>query len=138
MTSSYTVTCQIKGFILRCGSETVGQCVYCGRPFCKRHGVILAEGEEVCSRKNCVSKREDLTRHLAYKDAVLERNRQRLCGVEGCENAFAAQCSRCKGYFCPRHAEAVQDHAYEGMVRVERSALLCKQCQRRRSVWTRQ
>lgn len=111
--------------------------MYCGRPFCARHGVFLDEGEEVCARKYCVAKRRDLEAHLAYKEAVLVLNRQRRCGIEACGNTFTEQCSRCKCYFCRQHLEAREDAVIENDVRVTRMSSMCNHCWRRRPIWTR-
>ncbi|HEX5368791.1 MAG TPA: hypothetical protein VFY10_05175 [Dehalococcoidia bacterium] len=130
--------CAIRGLLSSCGAEVQGTCVYCGRAFCKDHGVVLPNGEEVCSRKNCVAKRDDLARHLEYKDAVLLRNRQRLCGIESCGNEFAGQCARCKGYFCKKHAVISDDPALEAEVPIGHLAHVCKHCQARRAIWLKE
>ena len=127
--------CAIRGLLSSCGAEAEGTCVYCGRSFCKNHGVFLPNGEEVCSRKNCVAKRDDLARHLEYKDAVLVRNRQRLCGIDGCSNQFAGQCARCKGYFCNKHAEPADDPALDDETRITAPPRVCRHCQVRRAIW---
>lgn len=129
--------CAIKGFLSSCNAEATGVCVYCGRPFCQSHGVVLPNGEEVCRRKNCVAKRDDLAKHLEYKDAVLLRNRQRLCGIESCNNPFTGQCGRCKGYFCGKHTDSTYERVFEGQARFDQPASLCKHCQSRRGIWLR-
>jgi hypothetical protein len=129
--------CEIKALLRACGDTAIGQCVYCGRPFCQRHGVTGEDGEEVCSRKNCVAKKEDLVRHLVYKEGVLRRNRQRLCGLENCQNSFTGQCSRCKLYYCGRHRFPGSEQVFDGQVRIDRPAMLCRHCQQRRPIWLR-
>jgi len=129
--------CQVKGGLFKCGVAANAMCVYCGKPFCERHGVIGAEGEEVCDSKNCVAKREDLARHLVYKDAVLSRNRQRLCGVDACGVEFLAQCSRCKLYFCKDHIETREMGVIEEGMHFERPVAVCRHCWQRRPIWER-
>jgi predicted nucleic acid binding AN1-type Zn finger protein len=137
MASVQTLDCAVKGGLFRCREAAAGVCVYCGRPFCARHGVFLAEGEQVCARKFCVAKRRDLDRHLVYKQDVLNLNRQRQCGITGCGASFSDQCSRCKGYFCGRHLDARDDPVMENGVKVPRMASMCSHCWRRRPIWTR-
>jgi hypothetical protein len=130
--------CGIKGFLSSCGEDATGMCVYCGRTFCAKHGVILEEGEEVCSRKNCVAKREDLAVHLVYKTVVLERNRGRLCGLEVCVEQFVSQCTRCRGYFCTSHVFVAPDSVREGELLPDRPPIVCRHCHERRPIWSRE
>ena len=122
----------MKGLISQCGAEATAQCVYCARPFCRRHGFILDDGHEICTRKNCVAKKEDLERHLEYKAFVLQRNRGRLCGIEICVEEFVAQCRRCQGYYCRGHLLLSEEVAPEGQPSTE-----CRHCRERRPIWTR-
>jgi len=128
-------SCQVKGSLFRCGDAANAMCVYCGRPFCERHGVIGSEGAEVCDSKNCVAKREDLALHLVYKDAVQALNQRRVCGIETCGVEFVAQCSRCKLYFCGGHVETRVMAVIEEGMRFERPVLVCRHCWQRRPIW---
>ena len=130
--------CAIKGFLSSCGEDASAQCVYCGRPFCQKHGVVLEEGEEVCSRKNCVAKREDLALHLVYNEKALERNRGRLCGLPACSEQFTSQCNRCRAYFCTKHVFVAPDSVNEGQPLPDRPPIICRHCHERRPVWTRE
>ncbi len=130
--------CAIKGFLSSCGDDATAQCVYCGRAFCAKHGVVLEEGEEICSRKNCVAKREDLARHLVYKEVVLKQNREKLCGLEVCGEQFASQCTRCRGYFCAQHVFLASDSVGEGQPLPDRPPVLCRHCYERRPIWLRE
>jgi hypothetical protein len=112
-------------------------CVYCGRPFCERHGVVGQDGEEVCDSKNCVAKREDLAAHLVYREVAREFNSARVCGLEECEQEFEGQCSRCKAYFCRLHIELREMLTTEEGVRTERLVLVCRHCFVRRTIWER-
>jgi hypothetical protein len=128
-------SCQVKSGLFKCGDTANAQCVYCGRPYCQRHGDFGPQGEEVCDSKNCVAKREDLAIHLVYKEAVIVLNRQQLCGVETCGVEFIAQCSRCKLYFCRTHIETREMAVMEEGMRFERPVLVCRHCWKRRPIW---
>ena len=95
----------------------------------------MEDGREICSRKYCVAKREDLVVHLAYKGVVDKRNQSRRCGLEGCRSEMTGECVRCRGFFCDRHAEKRQERVYENQVLVHRVASLCEHCWKRRSIW---
>jgi hypothetical protein len=127
--------CQVKGGLFKCGDAASAMCVYCGRHFCEKHGVSRALGEEICDSKNCVAKREDLDRHLVYKESVLTFNRERVCGLEVCEEEWARQCSRCKGYFCNEHLEVREMMVTDEGIQAERLVLVCRHCWERRPIW---
>ena len=122
-------TCQIKGFLTVCGATATAQCVYCGRAFCPKHGEIMEDSYEVCTRKACITKKQDLQVHLVYKEAVLERNLQRLCGIEVCETEIQVQCNRCKGYFCIEHTRPWLETV------TDKPEFTCHHCLERRSIW---
>ena len=131
--------CRIKSNLFStCGDGAIACCQYCGRDFCARHGVILADAQEVCSRKECVAKREDLALHLLYKEAVGHLNEQGLCGAPTCREEIAAQCVRCKGLFCGVHVRKREESFVYNQVKDHRMATLCRHCVDRRSIWTRQ
>jgi len=121
--------CQIKSVLTACGAGAIAQCVYCGRTFCPKHGEVMEDGYEVCTRKACSTKKRDLVVHLTYKNAVLERNLQSLCGIEICETQLQVQCNRCKGYFCIIHTQPWLETITE---KPERT---CGHCLGRRSIW---
>jgi hypothetical protein len=127
--------CQVKSGLFKCGAAASAMCVYCGRHFCEKHGVIRALGEEICDSKNCAAKRDDLDRHLVYKESVLTFNRERVCGLEVCEEEWTRQCSRCKGYFCTTHLEQREMMVTDEGVRAERLVLVCRHCWQRRPIW---
>jgi hypothetical protein len=130
--------CELKKLIGRCGAPAIGSCVYCGRHFCAEHGVLLEEHQQICQRKPCVAKREDLARHLVYRAQVHQRNGSRLCGVFDCEFGSASQCSRCRGFFCERHTQIREETPVERGVQISRKVSLCQHCWLRRPIWQRQ
>jgi predicted nucleic acid binding AN1-type Zn finger protein len=121
--------CQIKGVLTNCGAAATAQCVYCGRTFCPKHGEVMDDGYEVCTRKSCITKKQDLTVHLSYKETVLLRNLQRSCGIEVCGAEIQVQCNRCKGYFCLGHTQPWLETVTE---KPERT---CAHCLERRPIW---
>ncbi len=129
--------CQLRHNVFSCRTEAAASCQYCGRSFCRSHGVVLADGQEVCNRKFCVAKRIDLEMHLAYCRDVEARNAAGRCGVEGCDAAPGGRCARCKGSYCSRHVEGHDDTVLVNRVRVQRSASLCRHCWVRRPIWLR-
>ena len=127
--------CRVNHGLFRCKREMIGLCQYCGRPFCGRHGVLLEDSQQICARKVCVAKREDVGRHLAYKGAVLRRNSMSLCGIGGCEEPLAGHCSRCNGYFCIHHVKSRREPYLQNRVRSTRLSSLCGHCWARRPIW---
>jgi hypothetical protein len=116
----------------------MGLCQYCGRSFCAKHTELIEEHQEVCTRGACVAKRRDLVKHLVYKDAVIERNEAKQCGIKGCDRGMSGQCTRCRGFFCGHHVESRQETVLQNRVRVPRRSTLCKHCWDRRPIWLRQ
>ena len=139
MTFHLISKCEIKGglFTRECGGDAAGLCQYCGRPFCRKHGEKQADGQEICSRRFCIAKRDDLVVHLVYKDAVLARNDAERCGVAGCNGALAGQCIRCRGFFCIQHVDGREEKIFENQVMVTQIASLCYHCWERRPIWLR-
>lgn len=130
--------CRVKASLFgSCGGDAMAQCQYCARAFCRRHGVVLEDGQQVCSRKACVAKRRDLDLHMVYKEAVRLRNEHDACGIEACEAELGAQCVRCKGLFCAGHVQKRQETVLENRVRVARMSTLCRHCWARRPIWLR-
>jgi hypothetical protein len=130
--------CEVKGGLFKCGDPASAVCVYCGRHFCQKHGVVRDLGEEICDSKNCIAKREDLDRHLVYKEVVLSFNRQQICGLEVCEVVWEVQCSRCRGYFCKSHIEAREMMVMDEGIRAQRLVLVCRHCWGRRPIWEKE
>jgi len=128
--------CEIKTGLFRCKAEAVAYCQYCGRPFCRQHGTVVGD-QEVCARKFCVAKREDLVKHLAYKAVVDRRNEAQLCGLDSCDRGTHGQCVRCKGHFCSLHVQPREEPILHNKVTVTQMATLCYHCWERRSIWVR-
>jgi len=128
--------CELKRFARRCARPSAGTCQYCGRAFCSDHGVILDDGQEICSRSRCQRKRIDLEKHLRYKAFVRQRNVERQCGVPACQSTPTGQCSRCRGFFCSRHLANRDMQVREGRAWARHPASMCEHCWRRRPLWS--
>jgi hypothetical protein len=138
MSSIVKTACEVKGGLFRCRSEAVAYCQYCGRPFCAEHTTVRGgEGKEVCSRKFCVAKWDDLQKHLVYKAAVDERNAASACGIDGCGAGTQGQCVRCKGHFCAQHVQPREEPVLHNKVVINQMATLCYHCWQRRPIWVR-
>jgi hypothetical protein len=131
--------CEIHGRFSKCKDAPVGICVWCGRRFCARHGELVDDGSEVCSREICVAKKIDVAAHLVYKETAMDRNRGegRPCAIEVCVSVFEVQCHRCRAYFCKQHLEVHEDSVTEDGMQFRRPVPLCKHCWERRPLWAK-
>jgi len=130
-------TCTSGGGFLRraCGADPVGQCVYCGAPFCANHGVLGVDHHEVCSRSSCRAKYLDLLAHQAWLVEHRPRNASSMCAEDACENRLEHQCQRCQLRFCEAHLKAgtVTERRVDPPVRIQ--LMLCPHCTARRRIW---
>ena len=130
-------TCTSGGGFLRraCGAPPVGQCVYCGEPFCERHGELGADHHEVCSRSSCRTRYADVQRHLAWVAQCRPRNDISMCAEDGCMERMAHQCQRCHLRFCEAHMRAsdIVDRLQHPPRRMR--LLMCGHCIDRRRIW---
>jgi hypothetical protein len=138
----HATACEIKeGFFSKfssCKEHPVGLCIYCGRAFCAEHGEVRSEGEEICYRKNCVAKRDDLVVHMQYRALVTAQNETGTCGIPSCQHPPDGQCSRCHAYFCLSHLDTRQETIGSGLQQVRQMATMCGHCWDRRPIWSRQ
>ena len=130
-------TCEFRRLFRTCGQPGIAICQYCGSTFCTRHGTRLAEGQEICARSTCQRKKADLEQHFVYKEDVVRRNRERLCGEADCEQRPGGQCSKCSGLFCLRHVENRQIEERRGAASVRVRSSVCGHCFKRRSLWSK-
>ncbi len=128
--------CKLGGRLRPCKQRAEHTCQYCARDFCHDHSYYVEGYEAVCTRKPCVTKHDDLQRHLGYKEEVLRRNKAGLCAEPDCEATNPAfQCSFCRGHFCPEHIQERNYAMQEGWVKVDKQVSLCAWCWGRRKVW---
>ena len=131
--------CAIGGGFLRraCGAEPIGQCVYCGAPFCADHGELHADHYEVCSRTTCRAKFADIR---AHREWVLERqgrNASAMCAEDGCSDRMEHLCERCRLRFCHAHVKSgtVIEQRSDPPRRERVAAIMCGHCTARRRLW---
>ena len=110
-------------------------CVYCGKPFCDRHGEQGADYTSVCDRKTCQAKFRDVADHLMWKTRVYEFNRVSICAQDDCQDRMHHICSRCRLLFCAAHVKEQQ--VLNTTVRPHRKEIqiICVHCRARRSLW---
>lgn len=86
-----------------CGRHSVGECVYCARPFCRRHGERGENYADVCAGRRCQAKLADLREQTQWRARVTASNGRNECAIEGCAQRMRHQCSRCRLLFCREH-----------------------------------
>lgn len=130
-------TCALGGGFLRraCGDAPIGQCVYCGAPFCGKHGEIGPEYHEVCSRGACQAKFADVRDHRRWVDAHEAANGFSMCAEDGCDERMQHACQRCNLRFCEAHLKSgtVVEHRYDPPRKV--TLIICAHCTARRRIW---
>lgn len=130
-------TCAHSGGLFRgsCGAAAIAECVYCGKPFCERHGELGADYTHVCDRKACVAKVRDVEAHLDWKRRVTVSNSVSICAHEECQERMRHLCSRCQLMFCMTH---VAEHTVTNrQARPHRReiVIMCIHCRSRRRIW---
>lgn len=130
-------TCTHGGGLLRkpCGLAASGQCVYCGEPFCERHGDRGADYHEVCQRKACQAKFADVRDHKAWIVDHAYANATGMCAVDECGTRMEHGCERCRLRFCGEHLRLKSVVEERGLRKQKRSLLLCPHCRERRKIW---
>jgi hypothetical protein len=129
--------CSIGRFYSRCGLLTLSICQYCGRGFCAQHGEASSPDRQICCRPRCQEKEQDLARHQVFRERALLRNKHGLCGIDGCLEPLAGQCSKCEGTYCDCHLSSGTETVREGIVRFSRPAAFCEHCRARRKLWSK-
>jgi hypothetical protein len=129
--------CQLGGRFSRCERPAAHTCQYCGRAFCELHTYHAEAHDEVCLRKRCAAKHDDLIAHMRYKQRVAERNQVGLCGIEDCGPHPGFECSLCHGHFCATHLSERMYPFTEGWVTIDRPVSICLSCWERRKIWRR-
>jgi hypothetical protein len=124
------------GFLRRpCGREAVSACVYCGGAFCANHGVRGADYQDVCKRRACAAKLEDLQEHLVWRGQVSHANNVSMCAEPDCAERMRHACSQCRLLFCDAHV-AERDLKDTRVLPARKMRLLvCAHCFGRRKIW---
>ena len=130
-------TCTFGGGFLRrsCGGKAIGQCVYCGAPFCGLHGELGPEYHEVCARSACQTKYSDVRGHRNWIAAHSGPNTVSMCAEDDCTERMQHLCQRCNLLFCEEHLKAgtVIEQRYDLPRKVV--MLMCAHCSARRKIW---
>ena len=124
------------GFLRRaCGRPAAGQCVYCAGLFCAEHGLRGDDYIEVCDRRTCRAKFDDVISHQQWRESVADANRVSVCAHEECVERMQHRCQRCRLMFCQAHLRdhVILDRSYDPPRRMP--ALLCAHCMARRELW---
>jgi hypothetical protein len=131
--------CDFGGGLFRgtCGQPATAQCVYCGHPFCDRHGEHGPDYTDACHRKRCAAKLRDVIAHQEWKERVRHANSVSVCAHEDCGNRMNHQCSRCRLQFCAEHVSQVTLVYNEVQPPRKDLALACMHCKDRRKIWSR-
>lgn len=130
-------TCTSGGGFLRrgCGAPPVGQCVYCGEPFCEQHGEFGVDYHQVCSRIACRRRYEDMIAHRAWVAAHFPRNATSMCAEDACPDRMEHECQLCQLRFCSAHLRS--GRAVDRRLDPPRkmAKMMCAHCTARRRIW---
>ncbi len=128
--------CEHGGRLLRCRRTLLGQCQYCARGFCARHGKVYDDGQEICVQKRCELLRVDVERHLVFKAEARARNAAGTCGEDGCPESPATRCDRCVCRYCAEHMKQVILTIPRGGELTTEAQLICDHCRARLPLWS--
>ncbi|MYD16613.1 MAG: hypothetical protein F4W99_05670 [Chloroflexi bacterium] len=127
--------CDHRGRLRRCAGSLIGQCQYCARGFCGRHGNILEDGQEICVEPRCERLRDDVAAHLVFKSEARVRNQEHRCGEDGCPQEHTMRCDRCGCRFCEDHLRQVIMTVTRGGEVQSEAAAICDHCRARLPLW---
>ena len=130
--------CEFRGRLRRCRGELLGQCVYCARGFCERHGRIWADGQEICRAERCEALRQDVAAHLLFKEQGRERNADGQCGEPACALPATLNCDRCRCRYCEDHIQQVIMTVPRGGELQTEAVAICDHCRARLPLWAEQ
>ena len=114
----------------------IGQCQYCAKGFCARHGLIQDDGQEICVEDRCERLRVDVEQHLIFKQDARARNDSQQCGEPDCANPFSLRCERCNCRYCEDHMRQVIMTIPRGSELQTEAVLICDHCRARLPLWS--
>lgn len=126
---------RIAGPAARCRRPLLGQCQYCARGFCARHGRRLDDGQEICIAARCEAKRIDVAGHLEFKARAAAANAAARCGMPDCAAGAGVGCDRCNLRYCGPHVAEVMMSVMRGAERQAEALKLCLHCRGRLELW---
>ena len=127
--------CELGGRLRGCRRRLSGQCQYCARGFCEKHGERFGEHEEVCERESCQAKKNDLLAYQQFKIEAAARNDTNRCGIDPCELRPETFCERCSAHYCIEHLSQHVVEVVRGFERAPEMLRLCTYCVARISIW---
>lgn len=127
--------CGHRGRLRRCREPLIGQCQYCARGFCDRHGRVQSDGQEICIRDRCERLRVDVEQHLAFKADARRRNQAARCGEPNCSQAHTLICERCSCRYCEDHIRQVIMTVTRGGELQTEAIAICDHCRARLPLW---
>lgn len=127
--------CDHRGRLRRCREPMIGQCQYCAKGFCARHGQIQQDGQEICVEARCERLRVDVELHLVFKATARERNQDLRCGEPDCGQSHTLRCDRCNCRFCEDHLRQVIMTTTRGGELQTEAVAICDHCRARLPLW---
>ena len=128
--------CDHRGRLRRCREPLLGQCQYCARGFCARHGQVYDDGQEVCVEDRCERLQADVEQHLIFKADARTRNQERHCGEPGCMQSCSLICERCGCRYCEDHLRQVIMTVPRGGELQTEAVAMCDHCRARLPLWS--
>lgn len=127
--------CDHRSRLRRCREPLLGQCQYCARGFCARHGHVLDDGQEVCVEDRCRRLQADVEQHLVFKAAAKALNQDERCGEPECDEAPVLRCDRCSCRYCGEHIRQVIMTVPRGGEMQTEAVAMCDHCRARLPLW---
>ena len=127
--------CDHRRRLRRCREPLVGQCQYCARGFCARHGRVQDDGQEICVEDRCERLQTDVEQHLVFKAAARALNQEQRCGEPECRGDHALICERCSCRYCAEHVRQVIMTVPRGGELQTEAVAMCDHCRARLPLW---
>ena len=128
--------CAHRGRLRRCREPLLGQCQYCAKGFCARHGRIQDDGQEICITDRCERLRVDVEQHLIFKAAAKALNQEQRCGQPDCPLPHSLICDRCSCRYCEDHLRQVIMTRPRGGELMTEAVAICDHCRARLPLWS--
>ena len=127
--------CNFGPRVIGCRHAFLGQCQYCARGFCAKHGEQFDEIQEVCFRQECQAKKKDLEDYHAHQRKAQTRNQNGLCAEPTCDAAHHTHCERCTAHYCEIHLREEIVSVRQHLGRELKVQRLCLHCIVRMRLW---
>ena len=127
--------CEHRGRLRRCREPMIGQCQYCAKGFCARHGQVQDDGQEICFADRCERLRVDVEQHLIFKAEARIRNQDGHCGEPDCPQPHTLNCDRCHCRYCEDHLRQMIMTVPRGGELQTEAVAICDHCRARLPLW---